>query len=224
MGSYKHDKSPQTPMTPKDIGAGNQAARSSKSPRTLRKTPTKSTKTPSPKTSQRLSRSSSPKSSRITFQWNDYSRQVLCCLYRFFRFEQDELGRIFSDIFYFNLKLRGFYQEQIAYGTLNAQWNWMKRNNNPVWLNLHGDTGFSKKSEWESIINKIKTSASRLEIVLIETEVVIKDTEVEAEASGDLSSTERATEDTVLSQVRAFALIKLFYNPLGLRLSLVYLV
>lgn len=211
MGAYKYDKSPQSPMTPK---------RSSKSPTTLEKTPTKSTKIPSPKTSQKTSRKtsqktsrlSSPKSPKITFQWNDYSRQVLCCLYRFFQFEQNELGRIFSEIFCFHLKLRGFAQEQIAYSALNAQWNWMKRNNNPVWLNVHRDTRFSKEREWESIINEIKTSASRLEIVLTETEEVTKDTGVETEASEDLFSTERAMEDFVLSQVRAFASSELIYS------------
>ncbi|KAJ5369247.1 uncharacterized protein N7496_009007 [Penicillium cataractarum] len=94
--------------------------------------------------------------------WNTYHRQVLCCLYRFFECNKDQLSALFSTIFRADLIHCGFGNNDISYVTLNAQWSWLKREKRPVWHHVHIDTEFRTDREWQGIIHKIRITAFEL--------------------------------------------------------------
>jgi hypothetical protein len=96
-------------------------------------------------------------------RWNEYRRQVLCCLYRFFVRDTKQFEEIFSYIFRSHLRERGI-QGFISFATLNTQWTWMRNKRHPVWCHVHIDTPFEDRAEWTDIISTIKTTAVTLRI------------------------------------------------------------
>lgn len=182
-----------------------------KSPMTPKRSPKKSPKkTP-------------PKSPKFTFQWNEYRRQVLCCLYRFFELARQDFQRIFSDIFRDHLFERGFPNSQLPYIRLYAQWTWMKGKDHPIWLFVHKETEFNKTGEWKDILSQIRDSARRLRISLTETEKdndTTDEHETESQILEDIFSTEQAMEfilQSVSSHVRTSVCI--IYVSLTLSLT-----
>ncbi|KAJ6131404.1 hypothetical protein N7523_001864 [Penicillium sp. IBT 18751x] len=148
-----------------------------------------------PKRSLKKLRSETPsKSPKATVQWNDYRRQVLCCLYRFFEKARQNFQRIFSDIFRDHLFERGFPTCQVPYKTLQAQWNWMRSKDHPIWMFVHEDTESSNR-EWKDILRQIHDSARRLQISLTKKrDGITEEHEAESEMREEVFSTEHAME------------------------------
>ena len=151
-------------------------------------------KSPKPPSTPKKTPQKSPK--KITFQWDDYRRQVLCCLYRFYNCEHGDLQKIFSDIFKNHLLERGFPKGQISYRVLNAQWSWMKRNDNPAWMYVHKETAFRKDREWKDAIQQINHSAGKLQILLVEKEYDTENVEVDDSESFTMEQVMQITADT----------------------------
>ncbi|KAJ5788137.1 hypothetical protein N7457_003127 [Penicillium paradoxum] len=107
----------------------------------------------------------SPK--RPTLRWDQYKREVLCCLYRFFKHDKKQVEEIFSYIFREHLNERGI-RGFVPFSTLNTQWSWMKHERNPVWCHVHIDTAFDNHADWKEIITKIKSTAKILRFHLRE--------------------------------------------------------
>ncbi|KAJ5289805.1 hydrolase [Penicillium atrosanguineum] len=136
-----------------------------------------------------------PKSPKMTFQWDDHRREVLCCLCRFFELARHDFQRIFSDIFRDHLLERGFPGNQMPYTRLYAQWTWMKRIDHPLWLFVHKETNFIENQEWKDILRQIRDSARRLRISLTEKENDATDEhKSESKISEDLLPIEQAVE------------------------------
>ncbi|KAJ5212333.1 uncharacterized protein N7498_003979 [Penicillium cinerascens] len=169
-------------------------------------------KTPSTPSTPKKTPQKSPK--RITFQWDDYRRQVLCCLYRFYNCEHDDLQKIFSDIFKNHLLERGFPSGQIPYRALNAQWSWMRRSDNPAWLFVHKETVFRKDREWKDIIQQINHAANKLQILLIEKEFDTENAEPEREGI-DNQSQSTLTLSTMCHSVQASVLTDTEHSSIG---------
>ncbi|KAJ5108186.1 hypothetical protein N7456_004861 [Penicillium angulare] len=104
----------------------------------------------------------SPRQPRM--EWNTATRQVLCCLFRFFS-DKHAFPAIFSEIFRDQLHKRGFSGD-ITFPVLHTQWYWMRHNGNPVWYHVHMDTEFQLDGEWEPTIGTIKQAAAKLNISL----------------------------------------------------------
>ena len=100
--------------------------------------------------------------------WDTYKRQVLCCLYRFFECSKDQLSVIFSTIFRRELIHRGFGNDNVPYPTLDAQWNWLRREKRPVWHHVHTETEFRTDREWKEIIHLVHITAFELGILVRE--------------------------------------------------------
>jgi hypothetical protein len=98
---------------------------------------------------------------RPNIKWNDYMRQVLCCLYRFYFRENKIWEEIFSKIFRSHLNERGIYGF-IPFSTLVTQWICMRDHGNLVWYDVHIATRFSRNGEWKGIISKIDSTAQQL--------------------------------------------------------------
>lgn len=107
-------------------------------------------------------------SKKPTLQWDNYRRQVLCCLYRFFQLDKHSFASIFSEIFRDHLQERGFGGTDIAFRVLHAQWTWMRRNDSFIWNHVHHLTEFRKDRDWMEIVQLIRAKASELEMALEE--------------------------------------------------------
>ncbi|KAJ5207222.1 hypothetical protein N7491_002148 [Penicillium cf. griseofulvum] len=106
-------------------------------------------------------------SKRPTVRWDQYKRQVLCCLYRFFICDKKETEEIFSYVFRGHLDERGI-QGFVPFATLKTQWTWMKNKQDPVWCHVHINTPSATDPEWKEIISKIKSAAKTLRFQLRE--------------------------------------------------------
>ncbi|KAJ5365067.1 hypothetical protein N7517_007953 [Penicillium concentricum] len=104
---------------------------------------------------------------RPTLRWDQYKRQVLCCLYRFFMCDKKETEEIFSYMFRGHLNERGI-QGFVPFATLNTQWVWMKNIRDPVWSHVHLNTAFETDGKWKEILTKIKFAAETLRFQLRE--------------------------------------------------------
>lgn len=101
-------------------------------------------------------------------KWDNYRRQVLCCLYRFFTRDKDAFERIFSEIFRAHLQERGFGDTDVDFRRLDTQWAWMKTNNSFIWKYVHQLTEFRKDREWKEIVDLIRAKANELKMALKE--------------------------------------------------------
>ncbi|KAJ5824460.1 hypothetical protein N7447_006800 [Penicillium robsamsonii] len=104
---------------------------------------------------------------RPTLRWDQYKRQVLCCLYRFFMCDKKETEEIFSYMFRGHLNERGI-RGFVPFATLNTQWVWMKNKRDPVWSHVHLNTAFETDGEWKGVVTKIKSAAKTLRFQLRE--------------------------------------------------------
>ncbi|KAJ5503057.1 hypothetical protein N7463_005931 [Penicillium fimorum] len=104
---------------------------------------------------------------RSTLRWDQYKRQVLCCLYRFFMCDKKETEEIFSYMFRGHLNERGI-RGFVPFATLNTQWVSMKNKRDPVWSHVHLNTAFETDGEWKEIVTKIKSAAKTLRFQLRE--------------------------------------------------------
>jgi hypothetical protein len=102
---------------------------------------------------------------RPTLRWDRHKRLVLCCLCRFFVCNKKEIEEIFSYMFRSHLNERGI-QGFVPFTTLNTQWVWMKKQRDPVYVNI--STVFEADGEWKEIITKIKSAAKTLRFELSE--------------------------------------------------------
>lgn len=136
-----------------------------------------------------------------TVKWDEFRRQVLCCLYRFFHEDGSAFERIFSEFFKEHLRNRGFSNEFIAYRALYAQWRWMKRTEHNDWKFVHLETEFRTDREWKHVILIIKAIASRLGIVLRE-----KFTE-EDNTNDEMTATDPEDSEILLSSEEAMGVM-----------------
>ena len=104
---------------------------------------------------------------RPTLRWDQYKRQVLCCLFRFFVCDKKQFQEIFSYIFRDHLNERGIHGF-ISFQTLNTQWVWMRNSGNLDWFHVHIGTAFETNRDWREIISKVNSAAETLRFHLRE--------------------------------------------------------
>lgn len=90
-------------------------------------------------------------------------REALCCLYRFFQCDKRQKEEIFFFIFRDNLRRRDIHSF-VPFGTLHAQWIWMRNTGDLVWARVHKETVFDMEGEWKDIIQRIKSTAATLRL------------------------------------------------------------
>ncbi|KAJ5327037.1 hypothetical protein MYU51_008251 [Penicillium brevicompactum] len=104
---------------------------------------------------------------RPNIRWDTHKRQVLCCLYRFFRREPKVWEEVFSHIFMSHLIERGI-AGFVPFQTLNIQWTHMRDHGDTDWHHVHIATEFNKGGEWKDIIARIKSAARSLRLQIRE--------------------------------------------------------
>jgi hypothetical protein len=104
---------------------------------------------------------------RPTIRWNEYMRQVLCCLYRFYYRDNKTWEEIFSKMFRSHLDERGIHGF-LPFTTMCTQWTWMRDHGNLVWHNVHIATSFTRDREWKDIVSKINSTAQQLRLQIRE--------------------------------------------------------
>ena len=105
----------------------------------------------------------------ILNRWTTEQRETLCCLYRFFNSGRHDMTRIFNAIFQAEVSQCGF-SDGVKFSTLSTQWHDLKRKANPIWLDVHIRTPFSRNGKWSTIIEMIRRTSEQLGIQLSERE------------------------------------------------------
>lgn len=104
---------------------------------------------------------------RSNLRWDQYKRQVLCCLFRFFVRNNKQIEQIFSHIFRAHLRGRGI-RDFVPFRTLNTQWVWMRNTGSLDWSHVHIETAFETDGNWREILTTIKSAAHTLKLRLRE--------------------------------------------------------
>ncbi|KGO76512.1 hypothetical protein PITC_087910 [Penicillium italicum] len=108
-----------------------------------------------------------PPPKRPKLRWDVPMRQALCCMYRFFRCDNKQKEEVFFSMFRDYLRKRGIHRF-VPGKTLHAQWNWMRNSGDLVWSRVHRETDFNMDGEWRNVIQRIKSTASTLRLLLVE--------------------------------------------------------
>lgn len=98
-------------------------------------------------------------------RWDPIKRQLLCCLYRFFECDENQVEEVFSHIFRGHLKESniGWF---VPYDTLQAEWLWMKNGEHIDWIRVHNDAAFEASNDCANILRLIQSAAVSLKLQL----------------------------------------------------------
>lgn len=103
--------------------------------------------------------------------WTTSMRHTLCCLFRFFKCktpsDKEGFEKTFSQIFSTHI-MKCRRQDTLPFNTIYTQWAWMRRQRSAVWKHVHIDTDFSHDGDWKIVLEEIKSTASQLNVMLIE--------------------------------------------------------
>ncbi|KAJ5172004.1 hypothetical protein N7492_004597 [Penicillium capsulatum] len=123
-------------------------------------------------------------------KWNTSMRHVLCCLFRFFKWDtradKNAFEMVFGHLFGSHL-MKCCNQSSLRFKTIHTQWAWMRLNKHTVWCQVHLDSSFRVDAQWQSVIQRIESAATYLSLTLVPK---AHDTTYENSSSNELSATE----------------------------------
>ena len=107
-----------------------------------------------------------PRQKQVHNRWTEYQRVVVCCLYRFYKLENTALKDIFNSLFAAELRLCGFGDAGMKYGSIHTQWVDMRNKGHPVWREVHIETR-EHAENWTNVLGNIEQAAESLGIELV---------------------------------------------------------
>lgn len=104
---------------------------------------------------------------RIQHRWTQEERMLLCCMKRFFDLSNNNITKIFNNIYETKIRDEGF-PNGLPKSTLVTQWEDNKRKNHKDWMIVHREVAFQDgPSFFPQLFEKIRTSAQCLHIGLV---------------------------------------------------------
>lgn len=99
--------------------------------------------------------------------WNQEERFILCCMRRFFDLKNDQITRIFNELYAAKIQSEGFSQG-LKPTTIHTQWFDLGRRFHDDWKYVHHEIPFSQgPNHFQNLFEKIRAAASALHIGLV---------------------------------------------------------